>query len=325
MQHTFINKLEPGTLIEDTFMVSQPVLRNTTRGDLYIAMFLSDKTGKVNCRVWNATKELYDSLPKEGFVSIQGKVELYQGNVQIVANRVATVGGDDINLDDFLPKTSKDIDQMFEEVKQMMGQVSDEKLKALVKEFLLDAELMKKFCIAPAAIKMHHNYLGGLLEHTHSMLQVAVRILPLYPNLQADLVLVGIFLHDMAKTEELSYGLAFGYTNTGQLVGHIVQGAIMLDQKADMLLDKGVEIDKDVLDNLTHILLSHHGKYEFGSPKLPATPEAIMVNYIDDLDAKMNFVADAVENDGGEDDWTSWKPSSITSGTKFFRKKVLGQ
>jgi len=325
MEHKYINDLAAGSLLEDVYMVTQPVLRNTTRGDFYIAMFLSDKSGKANCRVWSATQELYDSIPKEGFVRIKGKTELYQGNMQIVANHIEVVDVKTIKLEDFLPKTKKDIPTMFEEVKQSLAQIEDANVKALLREYVADKDLMSNFCKAPAAVKMHHAYIGGLLEHTHSMLQVAKGILPLYPNVQADLVLAGIFLHDICKTSELSYDLAFSYSMSGQLLGHIVQGAIMLDQRADMLLDKGIEIDKAVLENLTHIILSHHGKYEFGSPKLPATPEALMVSYIDDLDAKMNFVEDAQLNDTSDEEWTSWKPLSINSGTKYLRTKVLGK
>ncbi|MFI4912419.1 MAG: 3'-5' exoribonuclease YhaM family protein [Sedimentisphaeraceae bacterium JB056] len=325
MSHCFIKDLQPGINFTDTYMVTQPVLRNTTRGDLYIAMFLSDKTGKANCRVWSATEELYNQIPKEGFVQISGKTELYQNNLQIVANQITVVAPENVNVEDYMPKTSKDIPQMYKEVKQIMGGVQHPELKALVEEYFKDSDLMRKFCYAPAAIKMHHNYIGGLLEHTNNMLKVAEKILPLYPQVQGDLVLCGIFLHDMSKTEELVYNLGFSYSNTGQLVGHIVQGAIMLDQKVDMLLDRGIEMKREIVDSLMHILLAHHGKYEFGSPKLPATPEAFMVNYIDDLDAKMNFVEDAIENEKTADDWTGWKQANSQPGTKLFKKKVLEQ
>jgi 3'-5' exoribonuclease len=323
MSHCFIKDLQPGINFTDIYMVTQPVLRNTSRGDFYIAMFLSDKTGKVNCRVWNASEELYKQLPKEGFLEVVGKTELYQNNLQIVANQITVVDASQVRVEDFMPKTKKDIAGMYKEVKAIMGGISHPELKALVEEYFKDTELMKKFCYAPAAVKMHHNYIGGLLEHTNNMLKVAEKILPLYPQVQSDLVLAGIFLHDMSKTEELTYALGFGYSNTGQLVGHIVQGAIMLDQKVDLLLDRGIEMNRDIVDNLMHILLAHHGKYEFGSPKLPATQEALMVSYIDDLDAKLNFVEDAIENEQTADDWTGWKQASIQQGTKFYKKRVL--
>lgn len=323
MAHCYIKDLQPGITFTDTYMVTQPVLRNTTRGDLYIAMFLSDKTGKANCRLWSATEELYNQLPKEGFVQVSGKTELYQNCLQIVANQIEVVAPEDVNPEDYMPRTKNDVSAMYKEVKTILAGIKHPQVKAIVEEYFRDNELMRKFCTAPAAVKMHHNYLGGLLEHTLSMLRVADKILPLYPQVQADLVLAGIFLHDLAKTDELTYSLAFSYSDTGQLIGHIVEGAIMLDQKADMLLDRGVQIDRAIVDNLMHIIIAHHGKYEFGSPKLPATIEAMMVSYIDDLDAKMNFIDDAIENEQTSDDWTNWKQLSTQPGTKFYKKRVL--
>jgi len=184
---------------------------------------------------------------------------------------------------------------------------------------LADADLMEKFRNAPGGVKLHHNYLGGLLEHTHNMLRVAVAILPLYPKAQADLVLAGIFLHDMGKTEELSYDMAFSYTDSGQLIGHIAQTLLMVNQKADALAAKGTVIEEPILDSLGHIILSHHGEYEFGSPKLPATPEAFMVYYIDDLDAKMSQVTRAIGNELSDSNWTAWQNALQT---RLYRKRI---
>jgi 3'-5' exoribonuclease len=151
------------------------------------------------------------------------------------------------------------------------------------------------------------------------MLRVAVAILPLYPEVQAELVLTAIFIHDMGKTEELSYDMTFSYTDSGQLIGHIAKSYLLLNRKADALAAKGTKIDETILDALGHIILSHHGKYEFGSPKLPATPEAFMVNYIDDLDAKINQVTAAIDNEPGDSNWTSYrKPLE----TRLYRKRI---
>ncbi len=324
MAHCFIKDLQPGIIFTDTYMVTQPVLRNTTRGDLYVAMFLSDKTGKANCRLWSASEELFNQIPKEGFIEVSGKTELYQNCLQIVINQFSIVPPDRINPEDYMARTKNDVGVMFKELKEILAKIKHPQVKALVEEYYRDDELMGKFCTAPAAVKMHHNYLGGLLEHTLSMLKVADRILPLYPQVQADLVLAGIFLHDIAKTDELTYSLAFGYSDSGQLIGHIVEGAILLDQKADMLLDRKIHIDRPIVESLMHIIISHHGKYEFGSPKLPATAEAMMVSYIDDLDAKLNFIDDAIENEQTSDEWTNWKQLSTQPGTKFYKKRVLG-
>jgi 3'-5' exoribonuclease len=320
MSHLFINETQAGVQIDDVYMVSQAILRSTTRGDLYIAMFLSDKTGKVNGRMWQATEDIFNSLPKEGFIRIIGRSEVYQNVLQIVADRITVVPNDQVAIEDYLPRTQKNIEQMFEDTKKVLTKIKNTQIRALLKEFFLDKELMKEFCTAPAAMSNHHAYLGGLLEHTNNMLNAADAILPFYPRLQADLVLAGIFLHDMGKTKELSYQMAFSYTDSGQLLGHIVQTAIMIDQKADSAADDGHPIDEDILTSLQHIVLAHHGQYEFGSPKLPATAEAFLVGYLDNIDAKMNQVTDKIENDPGDADWTGFVKALES---RLYRKRVV--
>jgi len=319
MAHKFINEIEPGEAIDDIYVVRDPILRSTTRGDLYIAMFLSDRTGQLNGRMWQATETVYKALPKPGFVYIQGRSELYQNNLQIIVNNISVVDTSKVCVEDFLARTDKDTEQMFEEVKKIVSRIKNPQLKALAGEFLSDDELMEKFRNAPGGVKLHHDYIGGLLEHTHNMLRVAAAILPLYPNVQVDLVLAGIFLHDIGKTEELSYDMAFSYTDSGQLIGHIVKSLLMINQKADTLRAKGTQIDQSVLDALGHIILSHHGEYEFGSPKLPATAEAFMVYYIDDLDAKISQVTAAIDNEVSDSNWTAWKNALQT---RLYRKRI---
>jgi 3'-5' exoribonuclease len=320
MAHVFINQIQPGQQVNDIYLISQPVLRSTTRGDLYIAMYVSDKTGKLNCRVWQATEELFNSLPKEGFVQIKGRSELYQNTLQIVADQLMSVSAEKVKVDDYLPRTEKNIQQMFEEIIQILAVIKNPFIKALVDEFLKDKELMKKFCTAPAATQNHHSYIGGLLEHTHSMLSVAKAIMPYYPQLQSDLVLAGIFLHDMGKTEELSYDMAFSYTDSGQLIGHIVQTILMVSNKTKVLEKAGLTVDKQILENLEHIILSHHGQYEFGSPKLPMTAEAFLVSLLDNIDAKINQVTERIENEPGETNWTAYVKALEA---KLYRKRVV--
>jgi 3'-5' exoribonuclease len=319
MAHKFINTIEPGQTIDDIYLIREPILRSTTRGDLYIAMYLLDRTGQLNGRMWQATETIYKALPKPGFVHIQGRSELYQNNLQIIINNISVVDADKVNIDDFLARTTKDVGQMFEEVKKMVGRVRNPQLHAIVNEFLADKELMDKFRNVPGGMKLHHDYIGGLLEHVHNMLRVAVSILPLYPNVQADLVLTGIFLHDIGKTEELAYDMAFTYTDSGQLIGHIVKSVLMVNRKVDALRARGTDIESDIVDTLEHIILSHHGEYEFGSPKLPAMPEAFMVYYIDDMDAKLNLVASAIDEETGDSNWTAWKNALQT---RLYRKRM---
>lgn len=320
MAHVFIKDIQPGQQINDIYLVTQPILRNTTRGDLYIAMFLSDKTGKLNSRMWQATEQIYQQIPPEGYVQIRGKSELYQGAMQIVVNDLQVVDPSRVNPADYMPRTEKDVTQMYKEMVGILATIENEPLRNLVSSFVKDTELMKQFCTAPAAMQMHHNYLGGLLEHTLNMLNVAKALFPLYPKIQKDLVLAAIFLHDIAKTRELSYQVSIGYTDQGQLLGHIVQGCRLISQKADQLAQEGHPVPPEIVDNLLHIVISHHGLPEFGAVKVPATPEAFMVHYIDNLDAKMNQTTTLIENDPGEGNWTSYQKSLET---KLYRHRVL--
>jgi len=319
MARRFINQIQPGETINEIYICKDPILRSTSKGDLYIAMYLCDRTGQLNGRMWQATEAAYRALPKPGFVRIQGRSELYQNNLQVIVNSVTVVDAAKVNIDDFLARTKKDQKKMFAELKEIVGRIKHPQLKSLTQEFLADAALMEKFCNAPAAMKMHHDCIGGLLEHVHNMLHVALAILPYYPDVQGDLVLAGIFLHDIGKTEELAYDMAFSYTDSGQLIGHIVKSVLMITQKVNTLRAKGVQIDPAILDPLTHIILSHHGQYEFGSPKLPATAEAFMVCYIDDLDAKIYQVTSAIENEASEANWTAWNNALQT---RLYRKKI---
>jgi 3'-5' exoribonuclease len=320
MGHIFINQLQPGTTIDDVYMISQPILRSTTRGDLYIAMFVSDRTGKVNGRIWQASEELFNSLPKEGFAHIKGRSEIYQNAMQIVGDRINAVPAEKVDINDYLPRTEKDIKQMWDDTVKIVSEIKNPFLKSLVGEFIADKEMMKQFCTAPGGTANHHSYIGGLLEHTNTMLNTAKAMMPCYPQLQSDLVLAGIFLHDMGKTEELTYKMAFGYSDSGQLLGHIVMTVSMVEKKAFAMEAAGKEINKEILQSLEHIILAHHGEYEFGSPKLPMTAEAFLVGFLDNIDAKINQVTGKIENEPGDANWTAFIKGL---DAKIYRKRVV--
>ncbi|MDD5458302.1 MAG: HD domain-containing protein [Phycisphaerae bacterium] len=319
MAHKMISEINPGETINDVYLVRNPILRSTSKGDPYIAMFLCDRSGQLNGRMWQASETIYNSLPKPGFIHVKGKSELYQSNLQIIINQVTPIDSSKIDLGDFIARTKNDVNEMFAESEKILDTIENAKLKALVDAFLADETLMENFKNCPAAVKLHHGYLGGLLEHTHSMLKVAAAILPLYPAVNRDIVLTGVFLHDIGKTEELCYDMAFSYTDSGQLIGHLAKGLLMINKKCEELAVNGIKIDADIIDSLGHIILAHHGQYEFGSPKLPATAEAFMVNYIDDLDAKINQVTNLIETDGGEENWTGFQNALQT---RLYRKQI---
>jgi len=320
MAHLYIKDIQPGMQINDIYLVAQPILRNTARGDLYIAMFLSDKTGKMNSRMWQATEQIYQQIPAEGYLQIRGKSELYQGAMQIIVNELQVVDPSKVNPAEYMPRTEKDVVAMYKELLEILASIENLPLRNLISLFVKDSDLMKRFCAAPAAMQMHHNYLGGLLEHTLNMLHAAQGLFPLYPRIQKDLVVAAIFLHDIGKTRELSYNVGIGYTDQGQLLGHIIQGSQMVARMADQLAAAGNPVPQPILDNLLHIIISHHGTLEFGAVRVPATPEAYMVHYIDNLDAKMNQTTTLIENDPGEGNWTSYQKSLET---KLYRNRVL--
>ncbi|MCE5340702.1 MAG: HD domain-containing protein [Planctomycetaceae bacterium] len=320
MGHIFINQLQPGTTIDDVYMISQPILRSTTRGDLYIAMFVSDRTGKVNGRIWQASEELFNSLPKEGFAHIKGRSEIYQNAMQIVGDRINAVPAEKVDINDYLPRTEKDVKQMWDDTVKIVSEIKNPFLKSLVGEFVNDKEMMKQFCTAPGGTANHHSYIGGLLEHTNTMLNTAKAMMPCYPQLQTDLVLAGIFLHDMGKTEELTYKMAFGYSDSGQLLGHIVMTVNMVERKAVAMEAAGKEVNREILQSLEHIILAHHGEYEFGSPKLPMTAEAFLVGFLDNIDAKINQVTGKIDSEPGDANWTAFIKSL---DSKIYRKRVV--
>jgi 3'-5' exoribonuclease len=226
-------------------------------------------------------------------------------------------------MSDFMPQTAENIDAMFERVKEILRGVKNKHLLMLIKQFITDEALMVRFRRSPAAIQMHHAFIGGLLEHTRNVLELATLIVPRYPEVSLDLVLSGLFLHDIGKTYELTYETNFQYSNEGQLVGHIVQAAIWIDQKIKAVeAETGEPFPADIRNALLHIILSHHGQYDFGSPKLPAMPEAVAVHYIDNLDAKLNMYLTKINTDKDpSSDWTDYVRSL---DVKIFKKDVMG-
>jgi 3'-5' exoribonuclease len=301
-QRVFIRDLGPAQFVEGLFAVQNCQLGQTKSGKPYIKCLLADKTGRTPGRMWNATDELFRQLPTDGFVWIAGQTQPYQGEMQIIIQQIQAQDPTAMELRDLLPCTEYNVDEMFREVLRYLQTLEHPALKALADRYLEDGKLMEQFCQAPAAMTLHHAYIGGLLEHTLSLMRLAEVILPLYPKLNRDIVLLGLFVHDLGKCVELTWEQGFGYSADGQLVGHVARGILWLEEKARACeqLDPPVKIPAAILRVMHHIILSHHGQAEFGALKVPATPEAIVINLIDNLDAKMNMALSAARN--GESD-----------------------
>ena len=306
-ERRWVEQITPSDRVDQVFLISQPQLRTTTKGDFYIAAYLSDRTGKINGRMWQASEAIFNSLPTEGFVRVKGNAELYQNTPQMVINAMTPVDIDQVQLEDFLPRTKKNVDEMFTRVSEILQEVKNEHLRNLAQAFLGDNRLMDLFKKAPAAAVLHHAYLGGLLEHTLSLLELGLRVLPNYPDLDPDLVMMGLFLHDMGKTKELHCDISFRYSDQGQLLGHIVQGIVMIEAKIQKLEQENQKtFPKNLKDSLLHIIASHHGTREFGSPIVPATPEAFAVHHMDNLDSKIALALANIEKDKGPSRWTPY-------------------
>lgn len=313
--HRAIAELQAGQHLDDEiYLVIQKDLRTTSNGSLYIHAVLADQSGQLLARMWDASREIYDSMPESGLIRVTGRVETYKGKPQFIIDGLRTVAEGEFDPAQFLPASTRDVEEMWRQTKEILRAVKNRDLLALLGKFVNDEAFVTAFKRAPAARTNHHAFLGGLLEHTLNILELAVAVLPRYPDVSADLVLAGVFLHDAGKTTELSYTTSFAYTNQGQLVGHIVQTAIWVAEKArELEAESGKAFPANLLSALQHIIVAHHGRYEFGSPKLPATAEAIMVHYLDNLDAKLTMVFAAIEADLDEaSDWTNWIPALET-------------
>ena len=306
----FIRDLLSGVSVDQLFLVRDKDYRVTKSGSPYIVCTLCDKTGAIPTRMWQATETLYNSIPLEGFLQVKGRVEDYRGSLQLVIDACRPWPSDKVDLADFLSVSDKDVETMWSELLEIVRGIKDPPLRLLIKKFVEDRDLVAGFKKCPAAMQMHHAFMGGLLEHTLNVARLAQAVLPLYPQVNADLVLAGVFLHDIGKTAELSAGLAMSYTDQGQLVGHIMLAALWVAQKAaQVAAETGEDFPQRTVDLLQHIILSHHGEYEYGSPKLPMIPEAFVVHYLDNLDAKIFMTTSAIDKDPDpSSSFTAWLP-----------------
>ena len=297
--HTFLADVRPAQWIEGVYCIHNTQLGQTKTGKPYLKALLRDRSGQVAARMWSVSEDLVRSLPGDGFVWIEGRAEAYQGEKQLILESIRKVEVPEDALADLLPCTTKNVDEMFRDLSELLATLEHPCMRALAAAYLDDEPLMDCFRRAPAAVSLHHAYLGGLLEHTLQLCRLADLMLTRYPRLNRDLVLVGLFLHDMAKCEELVYDQAFAYSASGNLIGHLVLGSLLLERKAHEAAERlGAPFPQAPLTVLHHIILSHHGVPEYGAAKLPSTPEAIFVCRLDELDAKTQMALDAARPEG---------------------------
>ncbi len=303
MPRKYISNLKNGELVEDVFLVLKKEVKETKEKKPYLNLQLSDKSGFIEARKWDAPPQLCNSFQKDGFVKVKGVVETFNNTLQLRVNDICPVPDAQVQVNEFIPCTEKDVAGMMSELKQIIKTVQDPYLSKLLLAFFTDESFCKVFSTAPAASQFHHAYLGGLLEHVLSVAKLAVSFCNHYPTIKRDLLITGVIFHDVGKTRELSYERSFQYTDEGLLTGHITSGVLMVHEKAAKI--EG--FPPDLLNVVTHLILSHHGEHEWGSPVRPGTPEAIALHYLDNLDAKVHAATKTIsEHKDAGSAWTDY-------------------
>jgi 3'-5' exoribonuclease len=298
-----IVSLKEGDWIEETYLVTSKQVSTAKNGVTYLSIKLADKTGEIDGKLWDNADEVAGRFEREDFVRIKGIAANYQGTMQIKMKTLEKVDDAKVDIANFVQTSLRNSDDMVKELRTMTAEIKSVHLKQLVAAFLNDTQFMELFKRTPAAKTLHHNYVGGLLEHVVELMSLARDVAKHYPSVDVDLLMAGAFLHDIGKVRELSVRKSIEYTTEGRLIGHISLGYEMIVEKMNAIHAFPAELAM----LLKHIMLSHHGEYEFGSPKRPKIQEAIIINYLDDLSAKINnFQATLKRENVGQGEWTTY-------------------
>jgi 3'-5' exoribonuclease len=303
MKSPYVNELKPSQVITTSFLVHSKEIRQKKTGELYLSLLLGDRTGDVDAKMWDNVTEVLDAFDRDDFVKVKGLTQIFHNRPQLTIHKVRRMDDSEIDFTDYFPSSIRDPMEMWTELRATVAAMRNAHLKGLVEGLLDDEEVARRYRRAPAAKQIHHAYLGGLLEHVLSLCTLARVAAGHYANIDYDLLLTGVVLHDIGKIYELNYERGFSYSDEGQLLGHIT---IALGMVADKL--RGLPDFPAPLRSLVeHMILSHHGQLEFGSPKLPQFPEALLLHYLDDMDSKMECMRALIENDRQvEGCFTTW-------------------
>ncbi|MFZ0537906.1 MAG: OB-fold nucleic acid binding domain-containing protein [Candidatus Sulfotelmatobacter sp.] len=293
-------------VVTSNFVVVSKQIKPKKTGEPYLALTLGDRSGQLDAKMWDNVEEVLTVFEQDDFLKIKGLVNKYKNRFQLTIHKLRKLGDSEIEFADYLPKTTKDIDELWRTLGEFVNSFQNLYLQDLIRAFMADPEIAAAYRNAPAAKTLHHAYIGGLLDHVVSLFRSCDLICRNYPQVNRDVLLTGVFLHDIGKIHELAYNRSFSYTTRGQLLGHMVIELEMLQSK--LALVPGFPNELKTL--LEHLIISHHGEYEFGSPKLPMFPEALLLHYMDDLDSKMEAMRAHFERETDlESPWTSYNAS----------------
>ena len=299
----YLKDIKQGDKVACTFLAAEKNMAFSLKGAPYLNVRLKDKTGELDGKVWDNALEFDRQFKKGDIIYIEGRAAIYKNSIQISIVNMKKYPGDDIEPSDYLPVAKGDITAMFNEMLTYIEKVQTKPLQALLQAFFNDQKTAELFQRAPAAKGFHHIYLGGLLEHTLSTVRLLDKVADHYPNLDRDLLIAGGMLHDIGKIYEFNYESLIEYSDEGRLIGHIVMSVEMINKKIEAIPD----FTAPLALKMRHIILSHHGELEFGSPKRPKTMEALVVHFIDDLDAKLNgFQSFINDSNNADSDWTAY-------------------
>jgi len=309
-------------VITSSFVVAIKQVKPKKTGEPYLALTLGDRSGQIEAKMWDNVEEAIDAFEQDDFVKIKGLLNKYKNRFQLTIHKLRRLDDSEVDFGDYLPKTTKNIEELWQTLAAFVTSFQNPHLKALLHSFMADPQIAEAYRAAPAAKTLHHAYIGGLLDHVVSLFRSCDLVSRNYPQIDRDLLLTGAFLHDIGKIHELSYTRSFTYTTQGQLLGHMIIELEMLHAKIAQLPSFPAEL-KALLE---HMIISHHGQYEFGSPKLPMFPEALMLHYLDDLDSKMESMRAQFQREAEtESPWTSYNPSlgrPLLNSARFLEKKV---
>ena len=303
MSKVFIADLKERDQIDSPFLVRDKIMAMAKNGKPYMTLKLMDRSGEVEGRIWDQVDHFSRLFNKDDFVRVCAKASVYMGKMQLVIQDLVRVDETEISLGDFLPVSSSDPAAMMARVRELLASMADADYRGLMESFFNDAAFVAQYQKAPAAKAMHHVYLGGLLEHSLAVAHLADDVCRRYPNVDRDLLISGALLHDVGKVAELLFDRSFDYSDEGKLLGHIVIGVEMVEEKIRTL----GAFPRMKATLLKHLLLSHHGQYDYGSPKRPKTLEAVILNFIDDMDSKINGVQAHIDKEAHNDSrWTGY-------------------
>ncbi len=297
----FIKDLKPSDWVQTSLMVRSKTLQFARDGKPYLTLLMGDRTGEIQTRVWQDAEHLAPILEEGKVFSVAGRVHEHQQRLQLVAEHVIDIPIESFELRDFVPSGPQNLDELYEGLLETFRAFKNPWVRSLALALLEDPEIASRYKICPAAKTVHHAFIGGLLCHSLQLIRLVERISPLYPTLDAEIVVFGAAFHDFGKIFELCYPTPFGYTDEGRLVGHITIGAILLDRKIQNI----PEFPEALGWHLKHLILSHHGKLEYGSPKVPVTLEAEMVHLLDLMDSRMEGIESFMRAERNNSRWTS--------------------